>query len=160
HAQFRIHGRRVPYRRPTPLPDVGILRPGVVAELAGAGDGVEAPQLLAGFRVEGAYPAARAEVAAGVAGDDHALEVQRCRRQTVAEARFAGLRFPQDFAGALVERHQHGVEATNEDLAFTQAHTTAHPAAADEGVGVIQAAAVLPEDVTALDTDREHVVLP
>src|SRR5207302_10555454 len=51
-AELRIDRRCLPDRRAAVLPGAAGLRPGVVTDLAGAGDRVAAPQLLASLRVE------------------------------------------------------------------------------------------------------------
>ena len=52
-AKLGIHRRRGPEGAAAVLPDVAVLRPGLVALLAAGRDGVLAPELLAGRRVVG-----------------------------------------------------------------------------------------------------------
>src|SRR5215207_2805563 len=66
------------------LPRVVLLRPGVVPLLAWAGDGVEAPDFLAGLGVVRLYAPTDREFATGDARDHHAVVVERCGGDRVA----------------------------------------------------------------------------
>ena len=88
-----------------------------MADLAGPRNGIERPFELAGLRVECFDAAARAEIAAGEARDDLAVVVERRARDAEAELRVLGLNGPGDFARALIERDELGVELPDEDFA-------------------------------------------
>src|SRR6185295_1923190 len=138
--------------------DLVVLRPRVVADLAGPRDRVERPDELAVARVERFDAAANAALAAGKSRVDEAVVVERRRRDRIAFLPALGLHGPRDLARALIERDELAVELADEDLAVAKAQPAARPAAADGCVRGIEIRAVLPEDLAAVDADRERVV--
>ena len=72
----------------------GIVFPGLMAGLAGAGDGVELPDLLARLRVVSRQETANAEFAAGRPDDDLVLDNQRRKSERVAFAVVEDSRVP------------------------------------------------------------------
>ena len=99
--------------------DVGHGAPGVAAGLAGARDGVELPQLLAGLGVVGADVAAilRPEPIAAVQPLDHlAARDDRTARIGEAAARVRDRHIPRHLAGARIERDQAAVVGRHVDL--------------------------------------------
>src|SRR5690606_42010397 len=130
-AELGIDGRRLPDRRAAVHPDVVVLRPGLVAGLAGAGDRVERPDETAVVRVVGLHAAANAALGAGEAGDHEAVVVELGASDAVALLPALGLHGPEDAAVALIERDELAVELADEDFAVAQADAAARPAAAD-----------------------------
>ena len=98
-------------------PEIVVLRPRVVAELAGPGDRVERPDELAALRVERLDAAADAVLGAGEARDDEPIVVERCARDREPVLPALGLHRPRDFAGLLVERDELAVELADEHFA-------------------------------------------
>ena len=88
----------------------GTSPPALVAELAGAGNGVGAPHLGAGAGVVGRHPAAGVEViAAGHAGHDAPLDDHRAAGVVLADGPVADRDVPLDLAGPRVQGHEVGV---------------------------------------------------
>src|SRR5262249_16619157 len=129
--ELGIHRRRLPDGCAPVFPRVVVLRPAVVAELAGARDRVERPLQGAGACVECLQPPAGRPVAAGKTGDHQTVVVERGARDRKPVLPTLSLRRPGDLPGALVECHELAVELSHEDLAVPQAEPAALPAATD-----------------------------
>src|SRR5689334_21803767 len=140
------------------LPDVVVLRPRVVAELAGTGNRVERPLERSVVRVVRLDAAADAVLGAGKAGDDESVVVQRRAGNGVALFPPLGLDRPRDRAGALIERQQLAVQLADEHLPLAEANAAARPPAADGVDLFIELRFVSPESRTGLDRDRKHIV--
>ncbi len=108
-----IVGARDPDRAAAARIRIG-LRPGVAANLARAGHGVEAPDLLAGRGVEGLDEAANAELGAGDAEDHLVFDHQRRHGRRVAALVVLERDVEQHGAGLHVERHQVRIEGRHE----------------------------------------------
>src|SRR5690606_11862397 len=106
--ELGIVAHRVPRRTAERRPDA-VVRPRLVAGLAGPRRGVECPQMLAGLRVEGLEAAARREVAAGHADEDLAVGDQRRVRMAAPFRVVARLRLPELLPGARIERDEEAV---------------------------------------------------
>jgi hypothetical protein len=129
-----------------------------VADFPRPRDRPEFPIEITGFRVVGAEAAADPELAAGDAGVDAAVVVERRRGDRLAVLPFADLGLPFDFAGRLIEGDEAAVELAEEDHPLAQRHPAIGPAAAD-GVDLFgQFRFVDPELFTGLDVDGENVV--
>src|SRR5580700_110790 len=76
-SKLGIHRRGLPDRRSAVLPRVTLLRPAIVTELTGAGNGIESPQRLAILGTERTHAPTGQELRTRKAGDDHAVVVQR-----------------------------------------------------------------------------------
>src|SRR5438132_1433692 len=94
---------REPDRRSTGLP--GVPRPGVVARLAGSGDGVGPPDFLPGARIESGDVTADPELTAGHPDDDPSLRDERRQRRVVALLVVVDGRVPDDLPRRGAERH-------------------------------------------------------
>src|SRR5207244_11224090 len=99
---------------------VTAVRPAVVADLGGAWDRVEAPQLLACLRVERGDAAADLILAARNACVEATVVVQRRGRDRVAVLPARNPGRPHDLATLLVERDQLGFELPAEHSTFRQ----------------------------------------
>src|SRR5690606_10702821 len=137
-------GRRLPDRRAAVHPDLVVLGPRVVADLAGARNRIEGPDELAASRVVRLHAAADAALAAGKAGEHEPIVVERRARDRVALLPALGLHRPRDVAGRLVERDELAVELADVDLAVPETDAAARPAAADGVVRRVQVRAVIP----------------
>src|SRR5215216_2228024 len=73
-VEIGIVGAGDPTGAAADLPGVGVLRPGFVSRFAPRGDGVAAPQVLSAFRVPAVDKTADAELGAGNAGDEYAVD--------------------------------------------------------------------------------------
>ena len=129
--ELGVDGRRLPHRRAAVHPHLVVLRPGVVAELAGARDRVERPEQLAVVGVVRFDAAAHADLGAREARDHHAVVVERRARDRKPFLPALGLdrtRLPCPF----VDRAQRGGRraSADEDLAVADADTATRPAAA------------------------------
>jgi hypothetical protein len=134
-----------------------VLRPAVVAELAGARDGVENPGPLAGFRVVRRDAAAPPHDAAD-ARDDEAVVVERGARDAVALLpRRDDLR-PDHLARALVERDEVRVELADEHLAFAERDAAVRAAERITGAPV-HVRAVLPKDLARVEVERRVALI-
>src|SRR5690606_7003284 len=94
HPELPIDARRLPDRGAAVLPDVAVLRPRLVPELAGPGDRPEPPDEIAGLGVVRIDAAARAEHAARRPGIHEPVEIARCARDRVALGRIGDLLLP------------------------------------------------------------------
>ena len=140
------------------LPDVAVLRPGVVADLAGAGNGVEGPGERPGLRIVRLHAAADAVLGAGEAGDDEPVVIERRARDGEPFLPSLRLHRPDHRAGPLIEREELAVQLADEHLAVAQADAAARPPAADGGDLVVELRLIAPQRLTRLDADRKHIV--
>src|SRR5712691_10938687 len=109
--------------------------PGLVAGLAGARDGVGAPNLLAGVEVGAINEAADAVFAAGGADDRHVAHYQRRERKRLGDVGVGDLAFPDLLAGRFVEGEQAAVERDRDDLVLPQRHAAVVDATAGDIAG-------------------------
>src|SRR5215510_3255576 len=130
------------------LPTLLAVLPGLVAGLAGAGDGVGAPDLLAGVEIGAVDPAADAELAAGRADDRDVANDQRSERERLGDRRIRHLALPHHLARRLVEREQAAIEGDRDDLVLPQRHAAVVDAAAGDVArpGAVGAGIKLPLD--------------
>src|SRR5690606_18264956 len=91
HPELRIDARRLPDRGAAVLPDVDVLGPCLVPELARTGNRPEPPDEIAGLGVVGIDAAARAEHAARRANINQSVEIARRARDRVALGRVRDL---------------------------------------------------------------------
>src|SRR5439155_6017763 len=105
------------------LPGVILVLPGLAAGLARLGDGVPAPQLVAGSGIERRDPAARSP-ARGAVRDEHlALGGDRRGVESLLGAEFVDdgdLLVPDDLAGVAVERDHAAVGEVGDHEVFPQ----------------------------------------
>ncbi len=99
-----------------------VAAPGVVAGLAGAGDGDEPPATLARLRVVAVEKAPDARLAAAHADDHLARGCQGGRRDRVTQFVVAQAGRPPEGTREAVERHELRVESAHEDGAVEQGH--------------------------------------
>src|SRR5690606_17922147 len=145
-------------RRAAMHPHLVVLRPGLVAELAGPRDRVEGPAKLAPLRVVGFHAAADAELGAGEAGDHEPVAVQRGAGDAVALRPALRLGRPEDAPVTLIERDQPAVELADEHLAVAEPDAATGPAATNRVDRGIEIRFVAPENLAGVDREREHVV--
>src|SRR5204863_7128286 len=91
---LRIVGCGLPDRTATVPPALLAVLPGLVAGLAGAGDGVGAPEALAGVQVGALDEAADAVFAASGTDDRHIAHDQRGERDCFSDAGIGDLALP------------------------------------------------------------------
>ena len=124
HPQVGIDGADQPHAPAAELPGIVVLRPGVVAELAGTRDDEEGPLDRAGRGVEGQHPPLSADVAVGEADEHLAARVHRRGRHRLAPrphlAPDPGR--PDELAGILVECDDLRAARAEEDEAVTEHH--------------------------------------
>ena len=101
-AELGVDGRRLPHGAAAVLPDVVVLRPGLVAALARARDRVEGPEQLAVLRVVRLHAAAHAALRTREAADQHPVVVERRARDR--EAFLPALRLDRPDDGARSSR--------------------------------------------------------
>ena len=154
----RIDGWRLPDGGPAVLPGVVVLRPGVVTCLTRARDCVERPEQPSVSGVVRLDAAAGSAIAAGEADDHLALDVERCGGDREALLPALGLDRPDDATGGAVQRHQLALELPREHPILADRHTFVVPATAHGGDVRIDVGRVLPEDLAAIERQREHVV--
>ena len=160
HAQVGIECRRLPHRPAAELPHIRAGRPRVVAEFARAGDGEEAPHLLARVRIVGSHMPADLILRAGDANEYHAVPEQWRHCLGIASAWIVVLHAPGDLARARVERRQLGVELTDEHLAATEANAAIDLTAAERQRGnTTQLGDVPPHLITSGRFERVHLAL-
>src|SRR5262249_37164949 len=119
---LRIVGGGLPDRGAAVLPALLAVLPGLVAGLAGAGNRIGAPGLLAGVEIGAVDPAADAELAAGRADDRNVADDQRSQRQRLGDGGISDLALPDHLAGGLVQREQPAIERDRDDLVLPQRH--------------------------------------
>ena len=138
-VQLRVVGHRVPHRpAAADLPPLaarpGRRRPLQRGRFKGlrriARHGVEAPFLLAGFRVVGTHVAAHAQLGAAVADEHQPLHHARRTGDRVGLVDGRGLHRPQQLAVIGVQRLQAPVDRAHEDLAAPCRHAAIHRVAA------------------------------
>ena len=152
---LRIEHAGDPHGTAAGLPLIA-LRPRLAAGLAGCGDGVGAPQFLAGVGIECHDEAAHAEFAAGRADQNLAVDHQRRQRHVVALRVVLDLRAPHLLAGSRVERDKHRIGRGEEHLVAPQP---------DAAAGRVQLQHVLgdrpletPQQIAGLGVDRQHLI--
>ncbi len=96
------------------------------------GDGVEAPGLLACFRVVGGDIAAHSVLRACVADDDLISRDAWRRGDGIGRGRVGGLDAPHRGSAALVERDEPAVERADIDLAIVEGDAAVYDVAAEE----------------------------
>ena len=156
-AELGIGGRRMPYGAAAVLPDLVVLRPGLVAGLAAARDRVERPHELAVVGVERLHAAAHADLGAREARDHEAVVVQRRVRDREAVLPALGLHGPRDRACFGIEGYELSVEPPEKDATGAVGDAAARPAAADDVDSGIKVGAVRPEDRARRDIEREEI---
>src|SRR5262249_21973784 len=122
--------------------------PGLVAGLAGAGNGVGTPERLAGVEVGRLDEAADAEFSAGDPDNGRVANNQRRARQHLRDRGLGDLALPQHVAGRLVDVEQSAVERNGNDLVLPQGDATVVDAAAGDVArpGAVGAGVHLPLD--------------
>ncbi len=123
------------------------------------GNGVGAPQRLAGVEVGRLDEAADAEFAAGGADDGDVADDQRRNGENLGVCGVGDLALPHDFAGRLVDGEHAAVEGDRDDLVLPQGDAAVVDAAAGDvaSPGSISAGIHLPLDgalLAAGDVDR------
>ena len=108
-----VVGAGVPCRRAADFP--GVCFPGIVAGLAGTGDGVEAPAALAGGGIVSVNEAADAVFAAGDSDQDEVFDDERSDGEAVAKFIVGCGLVPEDAAGFAVEGDDVGIEGAEEE---------------------------------------------
>ena len=117
-VEFGIVRARAPRGRPAVHPRVGARRPSLVARFAGPGDGVAAPELLAGGRVPAVEEAAGGGLAAGHPRDEDPVGHHRSAGRVVPLRRVGELLLPQLLAGLHVEGEHMVVDGHPEEPAL------------------------------------------
>ena len=113
------------------------------------------PDQLAGLGIARLDGADHAELTAGIAGDDLAVDDQRGGGHGIAGLIVGDLLVPDDLAGILVERHEAGVERAEVNLVATDGGAPVHHVAArHDAFG--KAGVVLPLLVAGAGIDREE----
>ena len=124
HAEVRVDGADEPHAAPAVLPRVAVLRPGLVAELAGPRDDVERPRHLAGRGVEGEHAPLAADVAVGEAHEHLAARDHRRGGHHLAPRPLlaADPGRPDELAGVAAEGDDLAAARAEEDAAVVQPH--------------------------------------
>ena len=133
--QLRVVRTGQPGRATAELPRIA--GPRVVAELAGPGNRRKTPEPRAGRRIVRVDEAADPELAAGDAGDDLVLERQRRAGDAESLHRIRHLDFPEQRAGAGVQRQERRVQRADEQAVAEDRH------AAVERVDLVRVADLL-----------------
>ncbi len=149
------------------LPRVGIairgggraVAPRLGTRLAGGGDGIELPTLLAGFCIEGCDESANAVFAAAHADDDFVLDGQRSHGEGVAGLAIRDIRFPEGMTALGIDGHQVRVERAHVKRVAQNRDAPIIRAAADGDFGIV-AVVVDPEDAAGNGIERDHVIRP
>src|SRR5262249_15552130 len=100
---LRVIRGSLPDRPPAVLPALLTVLPGLVAGLAGARDGVGAPDLLTSIEIGPVDPAANAVFTAGATNDRNIAHDQRRRGQRFGDCRIGDLALPGNLTGRLVD---------------------------------------------------------
>src|SRR5262245_53427435 len=111
-----IIGAGFPDRATAVLPALLAVLPGLVAGLAGAGDSVGPPRLLAGVEVDALDESADAELATGDADNADVTDDQRRHRDRLGNGGIADPGLPHHLASRLVEREQAPIERDRDHL--------------------------------------------
>src|SRR5262249_23628286 len=119
-----IIGSGFPDRRAAVLPALLAVLPGLVAGLAGARNGVGAPDLLAGVEVGAVDEAADTIFTAGAADDGDVAHDQWRSSERLGDCRIGDLALPGDLAGRLVDGDQPAVERDRDHLVLPQRNAT------------------------------------
>ena len=119
-VEIRIVAAGEPRWAAAVLPAIAL--PGFVSEFTRRGNRIEAPQPLARGRIVSLDESARAELAAGDAGNNLVLERERRGSNAVALTRIGDLRLPQKLPRACVQRHQCGVQRAHEQPVAQHRH--------------------------------------
>ena len=129
--EVRVHRRRRPDGAAAVLPDVAVLRPGVVARFAGTRHDLEVPEVGAGFRVEAERPAAGEVIAARDDRHHHAVAVRRRGADALRrDACLAGMP-PHDLARLLADGNHGGITQPREQQPLADSDA---PAAAERRI--------------------------
>src|SRR5438477_8939609 len=115
-----IVGRGLPDRGAAVLPAILAVLPGLVAGLTGAGNGVGAPEALAGVQVGALDEAADAVFAAGGADDRHVAHDQRRGGQRLGDGGIGNPPLPHLLAGRFVDGEQATIERDRDHLVLPQ----------------------------------------
>ena len=142
-----------PGRAATVLPVLAL--PGVVAGLAFAGNGIGPPQLLAVLGIIGGDIAAHAELAAGAADDDLAVDDQRHQGHVLALLVVLHLGVPHHLAGLGVKRDDMVVGGGEIELVLPEADAAAGRMQLEQIVGKLPL--VAPIFVAGLGVQRDHL---
>src|SRR5207249_4388969 len=120
--------------------------------LAGARDGVGAPELLSSVEIGAVDEAADAVFAAGAADDRHVAHDQRRRGYRLGDRRIGDLALPDDLAGRLVGGNEPAVECDRDHLVLPQRHAAVVDTAAGDvtGPGLVGLGIHAPLDGTLL----------
>ncbi len=153
-VQLRVVGSRDPDRRPAALP--GFAGPGVVAELAGPGNRVRLPDLLARLGIERRDETADAALAARDTDHDQPVNGQRRHRDVVTTVVVLDAGFPGNLSGYGVECHEDRVERRHVDLVAVQ-RDAAIGRMPETNIGR-HLAPVHPQHVAVARIDREQLV--
>ena len=159
HAEFRIDCGCLPHRRPAIHPHRVVLRPGIVAEFAGAGHVIEIPHQFARGCVVSFHTTADTAFAAGKTGDHKAVVIQWRAGDRIAFFPAFSLNFPNNGAGVHVERFQFAVELADVDTTIAQSNSAAGPAATHCVNQEIQVGFVFPEDGAGVEAEGEDIVV-
>ena len=164
-VEVGVVGAGDPARRAAGAPRLA--GPGLVVGMVGAGNGPRAPREVAGRRVVGVDEAADAELAAGDARHDLALDDEGRGGLAVARAVVGDLAVPHQVAGARVDGHEVRVEGAHVEGVAEDGHPAVVPPAADAqvvGQGVVVAPVLAPgggvdgDDVARRLGDEHHPV--
>ena len=161
-VEFGVVGHGVPYGAAAaevpPFTGPGVCGRGhhvaFVAISRVAGDGIEAPGLLAAVGVIGGHVAAHAVFRAAVADHDHALDDPRRAGDRIRQGGIRSHRFPFQAAVARIDRHQAPVDSADEHLAVPHRDAAIHHVAT--GVAAFFAVdlrIVFPELFAAFDVE-------
>ena len=154
-VELRIVVPRDPHRPAAGLPRV--TAPGLAAWLAGGGDRVGPPDLLAGLGVERRDECAHAELTARRPDEDFALRHQGRHRRVVALLPVVDRLLPHDLSGRRVERDQERVGRGEVHLVLVEPDSATGRVELQELLR--QLPLVAPDDVAGLRVQREHLRL-
>src|SRR3984893_1196455 len=138
---------------------MGAGRPVVAADLARPRQGIPTPQYLAGLGVECRQPAADAKFPAGDTAIDDTVVVEGFAGDPTAVLPYLGRGLLHLFAGLDVERHNIGVELTEEQQAFAHRQAAVNPAAADRRDLLVDPGPPFPQNLAGLGVECENVLI-